>query len=134
MATTLWSATQSKVMVDSTEIEGLQSIDYKISRSREDIVAVGKPLRQGVEYGVKVVTGKLRVKSSCPPLDDKLSKSDVKDSKFSLQAQLKKDDSETTERTIDFQECYLDDREFEMSVNGVGIAVYTFTATDVLEK
>ena len=134
MGTQIWSATQSKVMVDSTEIEGLQSIEYKISRSRQDIVAVGKPLRQGVEYGVKVVTGKLRVKSSCPPLDEKLSKSDVKEAQFSMQAQLKKDDSETTEKTIDFQECYLDDREYEMSVNGVGIAVYTFTATDVQES
>lgn len=134
MGTQIWSATQSKVMVDTTEIEGLQSIEYKVSRSRQDIVAVGKPLRQGVEFGVKVVTGKLRVKSSCPPLDEKLSKKDVKDAKFTLQAQLMKDDSETTAKTIDFQECYLDDREFEMSVNGVGVAVYIFTAMDIQES
>lgn|SRR5574341_1341689 len=133
MATTIWSATQSKVMIGSTEIEGLQSIEYKVSRSRQDIVAVGQPLRQGVEYGVKVVTGKLRVKSSCPPLDDLLSKENLKDAVFTMQAQLKKDDSQTTGRTIDFAGCYLDDREFEMSVNGVGIAVYTFTADNVTE-
>ncbi len=134
MATTIWSATQSKVMVDSTEIEGLQSIEYKVSRSRTDTTAVGQPLRVGVEYGYKVITGKLRVKSSCPPLDDKLSKSNVADAKFSLQAQLKKDDSQTPQRTINFQECYLDDRDFEMSVDGVGIAVYTFSATDIQES
>jgi len=69
MATSIWSATESKVMIDSTEIEGLQSIEYKVNRSRSDIVAVGQPLRQGVEYGVKVINGKLRVKSSCPSLD-----------------------------------------------------------------
>jgi len=134
MATTIWSATQSTLKVDGTDIEGLQSIEYKISRSRQDVVGVGKPLRVGVEYGVKVVTGKIRVKSSCPALDTKLAAETVKDSKFSMQAQLKKDDSETTDKTITFLECYLDDREFEMSVNGVGIGVYTFTAMDVKES
>jgi len=130
MATTIWSATESKVMIDSTEIEGLQSIEYKVNRSRTDIIAVGQPLRQGVEYGVKVVNGKLRVKSSCPPLDDKLSKTNLEEAKFTLQAQLKKGG---TQKTVTFQDCYLDDREFTMEVNGVGIAIYTFSATDIQE-
>lgn len=130
MATMIWSATESKVMVDSTEIEGLQSIEYKVSRSRSDITAVGKPLRQGVEYGVKVVNGKLRVKSSCKPLDDKISKTKLEEAKFTLQAQLKKG---STQKTVTFQDCYLDDREFTMEVNGVGTAIYTFSATDITE-
>jgi hypothetical protein len=130
MATTIWSATESKVMVDSTMIEGLQSIEYKINRNRTDILAVGQPLRQGVEFGPKVITGKLSVKSSCPPLDEKLSKKSLDESKFTLQAQLKKGN---VQRTATFQECYLDDREFTLDVNGVGIAVYTFSATDIQE-
>lgn len=130
MATSIWSATESKVMIDSTEIEGLQSIEYKVNRSRTDIIAVGKPLRQGVEYGVKVVNGKLRVKSSCPPLDAKLSASNLEEAKFTLQAQLKKGE---TKKDVTFQDCYLDDREFAMEVNGVGIAIYTFSATDIQE-
>jgi hypothetical protein len=113
MATTIWSATESKVMVDSKEIEGLQSIEYKVNRNRTDIISVGKPLRQGVEYGVKVVNGKLRVKSSCPPLDDKLSKANLEEAKFTLQAQLKKGG---TKKTVTFQDCYLDDREFTIEV------------------
>src|SRR5665809_37488 len=115
---TIWSATESKVMVDSSEIEGLQSIEFKVNRNRTDIVAVGKPLRQGVEYGVKVINGKLRVKSSCIPLDEKLSKTGLEDAKFTLQAQLKKG---SQEKNVTFQDCYLDDREFTMDVNGVGI-------------
>jgi hypothetical protein len=134
MGTEIYSATQSTVMIGPDVIEGLQSIEYKISRSRQDTVAVGKPLRVGIEYGVKIITGKLKVKSRCQMLDEKLSKPDLKDAVFSMQAQLKKDDSDTPQKTIDFQGCYLDDREFEMSVNGVGIAVYTFSATDVLES
>jgi hypothetical protein len=118
-------------MVDSTEVEGLQSIEYKVNRSRSDIVAIGQHLRQGVEYGVKVINGKLRVKSSCPALDEKLGKADLEGAKFTLQAQLKKGKQT---KTLTFQDCYLDDREFSMDVNGVGIAIYTFTATDVEEK
>jgi hypothetical protein len=131
MAISVWSATESKVMVDQTVIEGLQSIEFKVSRSRTDIIAVGQPLRQGVEYGVKVVTGRLSVKSSCPPLDEKISKSNMDEAKFTLQAQLKKG---SQQRTATFQDCYLDDREFTMDVNGVGIAIYTFTATDIQES
>jgi uncharacterized protein (UPF0210 family) len=131
MAVTIWSATESKVMVDNTEIEGLQSIEYKVSRSRADIIAVGQPLRQGVEYGVKVVNGRLSVKSCCPPLDQKLSKTTMEEAKFTLQAQLKKGDKK---KEATFQDCYLDDRDFTMDVNGVGIAIYTFTATDLQES
>ena len=130
MTIEIWSATESKVMVDSTEVEGLQSIEFKVSRSRSDIVAVGKPLRQGVEYGVKVVTGKLKVKSTNPALDEKLEKTDLDDAKFTLQAQLKKG---SKSKNVTFQDWYLDDRDFSVDVNGVGIATYTFTATDLQE-
>ncbi len=86
MAISAWSATESRVMIDSAEIEGLQSIEFKVNRSRTDIIAVGQPLRQGVEYGVKVINGKLRVKSSCPQLDKKLSEKELDEAKFTLQA------------------------------------------------
>jgi len=131
MAITLVSATESKVMVDSTEVEGLQSIEFKINRSRIDVPSIGQSLRAGVQYGVKVINGKLSVKSSCPPLDALLAKTNTEEAKFSLQAQLKKGG---TTKTFAFQECYLDDKEFMMDVNNVGISVYTFSATDVTES
>lgn len=131
MAITLWSATESKVMVDSTEVEGLQSIEFKVNRARSDVQSVGQPLRTGVEYGVKMINGKLSVKSTCPPLDTLLAKTNPEEAKFSISAQLKKGG---TTRTVNFQECYLDDKEFSMDVNGVGITSYTFTATDLTES
>lgn len=131
MAVSVWSATDSKVIVDSTEVEGLQSLDYKVNRSRQDIVAIGQPLRQGVEYGVKVVTGTLKVKSTCPALDKKLNEKELEQSKFTLQAQLKKGQAT---KNVTFQDCYLDGRDFTMDVNGVGIAIYTFSATDIQES
>ena len=72
MAIQAWSARDSKVMVDSHEVTGLQSIEFKEDRSRRDIQAIGEPLRQGVEYGVRVINGTLRVQSSCKPLEEKL--------------------------------------------------------------
>ncbi|MCD1294322.1 hypothetical protein CUJ83_04830 [Methanocella sp. CWC-04] len=131
MAISIWSATDSKVLIDSTEVEGLQSLEYKVNRSRSDIIAVGKDVRQGVEYGVKVITGTLKVKSSCPALDQKLNQKEVEQSKFTVSAQLKKG---STQKTVSFQDCYLDGREFSIDVNGVGISIYTFTATDIQES
>ena len=130
MTTTVWSAKDSKIMVDSKEVVGLQSIEFKESMVRSDVTGIGQPLRLGVEYGVKAINGKLRVKSSCPPLDEKLAKKELTDAKFTLQAQLKKG---TQSKTVTFQDCYLDDREFSMEVGGSGIATYTFSATDVKE-
>jgi hypothetical protein len=118
-------------MVDSTEVEGLQSIEFRVNRTRSDISSVGQPLRSGVEYGIKVIDGKLSVKSTCPPLDALLAKPNPEDAKFSLSAQLKKG---ATKRTVNFQECYLDSKEFLIDVNGVGTTSYTFTATDLTES
>jgi hypothetical protein len=41
---------------------------------------------------------------------------------------------ETTVKTITFDECFLDDKSFELTANGVGITVYNFTATRVREE
>jgi hypothetical protein len=128
MAIQAWSARDSKVMVDSHEVTGLQSIEFKEDRSRRDIQAIGESLRQGVEYGVRVINGTLRVQSSCKPLEEKLQEDDLEKAKFTLVAQLKKGDQTLN---INFQDCYLDNREFTMDVNGVGVAVYSFSATNV---
>lgn len=131
MAIELWSARESKVFMDSTEIEGVQTVDFRVNRNRSDVIAVGQTLRQGVEYGVKEVTGTIHLKSSSEPLDAKLRLDDLEQARFTLSLQLKKGQQQWN---ITFQECYLDSREFTMDVNGVGIAVYTFTATNVQDE
>jgi hypothetical protein len=131
MAISVWSATESKVKVDGEDVEGVQSLEYKVNRNRTDVVGIGQHLRSSVEYGVKTVIGTLRVKSSCPKLDDKLGKDDLEQAKFTLQAQLKKGG---TTKTVDLQDCYLDGREFTIDVNGVGVSVYTFSATNIVES
>lgn len=133
MALSIWSATDSSVKIDSADVEGLQSIDYKVSRSRQDVFAEGKELRVGVVYGNKIVTGTLRIKSTCKELDDKLhiKAEDMEKAKFTMTVTLKRGGHT---RTLSFQECYLDGREYTMDVNGVGIGVYTFSALDVTES
>jgi hypothetical protein len=40
----------------------------------------------------------------------------------------------TAVKTISFDDCYLEDKTFTLDANGVGISLYTFTATRVREQ
>jgi len=130
MAATILSASGSKVTIDGSQIEGLQSIEYKYSRSRKDIEAVGTDERIGVDYGLKVVTGTLKVKSTSKKLDTLLNKS-TEDAKFQIVAELKKGN---VIRKATFDDCWLDDKSFGMDANGVGMSTYSFSATRVREE
>ncbi len=37
-------------------------------------------------------------------------------------------------KTLSFDDCYLEDKTFALDANGVGISVYTFTATRLRES
>lgn len=124
------SAAKSKVTIDGEEVHGLQSIDFKVRRRQADVEGVGRGERIGVEQGQVIVTGTLRISSLNNKLDDLLYMP-VPDS-FNMVAELNK--GEELVRKITFDECYLDDKSFEMSANGVGLTVYNFTATRVREE
>ncbi|PKP60315.1 MAG: hypothetical protein CVT89_00090 [Candidatus Altiarchaeales archaeon HGW-Altiarchaeales-2] len=131
MAALILSASASKVTIDGTSIEGLQSIEYKYSRNRKDIEAVGSDERIGVDYGLKVVTGTLKVKSTCPKLDELFGKPTTEEAKFQIVAELKKGESL---KKISFDDCWIDDKNMSMDTNGVAITTYTFSATRVREE
>jgi len=131
MAALILSASASKVTIDGTPIEGLQSIEYKYSRNRKDIEAVGSDERIGVDYGLKVVTGTLKVKSTCQKLDELFSKPTTEEAKFQIVAELKKGEAL---KKISFDDCWLDDKSMSMDANGVAITTYTFSATRVREE
>jgi len=130
MAATILSASGSKVSIDGSPIEGLQSIEYKYTRNRKDIEAIGTDERIGVDYGMKVVTGTLKVKSTSKKLDGLLNKP-TEDAKFQIVAELKK--GQVVSKAT-FDDCWLDDKSFSMDSNGVGISTYTFSATRVREE
>ena len=130
MSLLLVSAAESKVTINGETVHGLQSIDFKVRRRQADIESVGWGERIGVESGQVVVTGTLRISSLNPLLDDLLYEP-VPES-FSLLCELRK--GLEMVRKITFDDCYLDDKSFEMGANGVGLTVYNFTATRVREE
>nr|QNO53418.1 hypothetical protein JNHLJEBA_00028 [Methanosarcinales archaeon ANME-1 ERB6] len=130
MATLIVSAAKSKVTIDGEEVSGLQSLDYKVSRRQADVAGVGADERIGIESGLILVTGALRVQSLNKKLDEILY--EPVPVSFNMVAELKKGDELV--KKITFDECYLDDKSFELGAEGIGITVYTFTSTRVREE
>jgi hypothetical protein len=125
------SAAKSKVLIDGNEIAGVQSIDFKVRRRQADIEAIGVAERIGIESGQVIVTGSLRISSLNTALDDFLYPVDPPG--FNMVVTLNVAEG-TKVRQITFDECYLDDKTFEMSANGVGVTAYNFTSTRAREE
>jgi hypothetical protein len=128
----LMSANVSNVKVDGEVIPGLQAIEYKIVRNRQNVHNIGIDERIGVDYGPMYVSGTLRVRSTYPKLDTLLIKgvADVKG--FQLVVELKKLGQAI--KTLSFDDCYLEGKSFSLDANGVGLSDYSFTATRVREQ
>ena len=126
------SANVSSVKVDGETIPGLQSIEFKITRNRRNVHHIGIDERVGVEYGPVFVYGVLKVRSSYPKFDKMLLSPIPEVKSFQLVIELKK--GPKTVKTITFDDCYLEEKTFTMDANGIGITVYTFTATRVREQ
>jgi hypothetical protein len=123
----IYTAYSSEVKVNDETIEGLQAIEYSQTKNRQDVGAIGTDERIAVYFGMRVVSGKLRVASASSTLDQLLQDN----SSFTLSAQLKHGE---TVRTVGFDDCYLDDKSFGLSAGGYGETVYTFTASRVREE
>jgi hypothetical protein len=130
MAMLIASAAKSSVTIEGEPVEGVQSIDFSVKRRQADIEAIGSGERIGVESGQFVVTGSIRISSMNKLLDDRLYA--LTPESFNMVITLVKGAEQI--RQITFNECYLDDKSFEMSANGVGLTVYNFTSTTVLEE
>jgi hypothetical protein len=125
------SAAKSKVLVEGVEIPGIQSVDFKVRRRQADIEAIGVAERIGIEQGQVIVTGSLRISSLNTALDDYLYPVDPPGFNMVLTLNV---GVGIKVRQITFDECYLDDKTFEMTANGVGVTTYNFTATRVREE
>jgi hypothetical protein len=122
------SANVSNVKCDGEVIPGLQSIDYKIVRSRKNVHAIGIHERLGVDYGDMFVTGILRVRSSYPKFEDLMAT----EKPFQLVVQLKKGTEEVG--TISFDECSLESNRLTLDANGQATSEYAFTGTRIRSK
>jgi hypothetical protein len=128
----MMSANVSNIKIDGEVVAGLQAIEYKIVRNRQNVHNIGIDERIGVDYGPMYVTGSLRIRSSHPKLDTMLiaGVADVKS--FQLVVELKKLGQSI--KTLTFDECYLEGKNFSMDANGVAISDYSFTATRIREQ
>ena len=124
------SAAKSKVTIDGEEVSGLQSIDFKVRRRQSDVEAIGWGERVGVETGQVIVNATIRISSLNKKLDELLYQPTP--TPFNLVADLKT--GTETMKKITFDECFLDDKTFEMTANGTGLSVYNFTSTRVREE
>ncbi len=131
MSLVIVSAAKSKVTIEGNDVPGVQSIDFKVRRRQADIEAIGIAERIGIESGQVVVTGTLRISSLNTALDDFLYPIDPPGFNMVLTLNVAEG---TQVRQITFDECYLDDKTFEMTANGVGITSYNFTSTRVREE
>jgi hypothetical protein len=133
------SANVSDIKCDGETIAGLQTIEYKIMRNRQNIHRIGSHERLGVDYGPMYVVGSLKVRSTYPKLDSILISSSAEVKPFQLVVDLKStalgiEAWGKAVKTLTFDECYLEDKTFSMDANGVGFSVYTFTSTRVREQ
>jgi hypothetical protein len=123
----IYTAFASEVKVNEETIEGLQAIEYQMEKNRQHVGAIGTDERIAVYFGLKIVTGKLRVASANVKLDDLLQKNE----EFSISATLKHRD---TERKVTFDQCFVEDKSFGMTSSAHAETIYSFTATRLREE
>lgn len=123
---TIFAANESSVLLNGTVVEGVRSIEYRHQQTRQNIYALGSAERIGMASGPQLVEGRLRVVSTSGALNGLTG-----DAPFQITAQFKQGD---TQMTVSFDDCFLLEKEFGMSANGHGEAVYKFTATRVREE
>lgn len=126
MATTIFAANESQVLVNGKAIDGVSALEYRRAQARENIYGLGTNERIGVVSGGQVLEGRVRVASTAPTLDALTA-----DQTFQLQAVLVHG---SARMTVDFDECLLQEKTFELGAGGHGEAVYSFTATRFREK
>ena len=128
---TLFSANRSNVLVDGEAIEGLQSLAFRIVTEREDIRAIGSAERVGISFGLRTVQGEIAVRSANYKLDGHLSAQ----SAFQIVANLKKDEAaDSPKRTISFDDCFVENKDFNIGAGGTVITTYVFSATRLREE
>lgn len=131
---TLVAANASKIQIDGKDVRGVTSIDFKVTRSKEDIQSIDTQERVGAYYGALKVTGSLKVKSAYEELDKKMYVEVPKVATFQIMVTLYPQGKDSKVRQITFDECILEGKSLAMSANGIPETTYEFSATRVREE
>jgi hypothetical protein len=130
----LVAASASKITLDGKDVPGVQSLDFKISRNRQNIHSLSTDERIGAYYGALFVQGSMKVRSTFPELDKKLYETIPKLKHFQIVVELHPQGADQLVKKITFDECYLEDKVFGMDAAGIAITTYNFTSTRVREE
>jgi hypothetical protein len=120
------------VKVDGEVIPGVQSIEWKIIRNRQNVYNIGAQERVGVDVGPLFVHGLIRVRSTSAKLDELLLKDEKSIGPVQILVQAAIRTSKV--KDISFDDSYIEEKTFSIDANGVGLSTYTFTATRVRES
>jgi len=123
----IYPAFASEVKVNEETIEGIQAIEYREVKNRQHVGAVGTDERIAVYFGLKVVSGRIRIASANTTLDGLLGSN----AEFSVSTTLRHGE---TQRLVTFDNCFMEEKSFAMTTEGHGETVYSFTATRLREE
>jgi hypothetical protein len=124
---TVFTANSSGVLVDGQPVPGILGIDYQVSREQNEIYALGSDERIAVYYGARRVIGQIRVASASPALDQLTTGGTM----FQIVANLSHGE---TSRSVAFDDCFIERKDFSLSTGGHGETVYVFRSTRVREE
>ncbi len=130
----IYSANVTSVTINEKDAPGLQAIEYKVVRNRQNIHTIGTDERQAVLFGSLYVTGVLTFRSTCPYLDElvEMEIAGYETQSFQIVVKMKGRGEELT--TLVFDGCDVEDKSFRIDASGIGVTDYTFTATRVREE
>jgi len=126
VATTIFAANESQVLLNGKAIDGVRALEYRRAQTRESIYGLGSSERIGMVSGAQILEGKITVASTSPAFDQV-----PPDQPCQISAVLVHGN---TKMTVTFDECFLQDKTFDLGVGGHGEAVYSFTATRAREE
>jgi hypothetical protein len=128
---TVYAASRSTVLVDGEQIDGLQSLTFRVVTEQEDVRGVGSSERVAVIFGLRTVQGELAVRSANIKLDTFLQQQ----GRFQLVANLRQTDAQDSpKRTLSFDDCYTTEKSFNVGPGGSVLTSYGFTATRLREE
>lgn len=123
---TIFAANESQVLVDGRPVDGVRAFEYRRVQVRESVYGLGTAERIGMVSGAQLLEARLRVASTAPALDALATLKSVQISAVLVHGDARME--------VTFDECFLQEKTFELGVGGHGEAVYHFTATRAREE
>ena len=126
------TANKTEVMFDGEKVPGLKGFAFKVFEDKQEVRGIGTEERLGVVYGRLHIKGQILVHSNSEFLNSKMLE------RKPFQVVVRMDQSAYPEdlgtKSISFDGCHIDDREFTLDANGYALTTYTFTADRLREE